>query len=91
MADAPKPSSSVKLVLLGEAAVGKVSQSSHYQSSPVVGKTLPYILSLLSRLLTQYQSSLVLRFVNDDFQENKEPTIGGKFLYSSPNATPVPV
>lgn len=23
------------------------------------------------------QSSLVLRFVNDDFQENKEPTIGG--------------
>ncbi|KDB20106.1 hypothetical protein H109_07934, partial [Trichophyton interdigitale MR816] len=40
----PKPSSSVKLVLLGEAAVGK--------------------------------SSLVLRFVNNDFQENKEPTIG---------------
>ncbi|KAI9680967.1 MAG: hypothetical protein M1829_001047 [Trizodia sp. TS-e1964] len=45
---APKPSSSVKLVLLGEAAVGK--------------------------------SSLVLRFVNDDFQENKEPTIGAAFL-----------
>ncbi|EEP82657.1 vacuolar protein sorting-associated protein 21 [Uncinocarpus reesii 1704] len=44
----PKPSSSVKLVLLGEAAVGK--------------------------------SSLVLRFVNDDFQENKEPTIGAAFL-----------
>ncbi|VCU39772.1 Bgt-1046 [Blumeria graminis f. sp. tritici] len=43
-----KPSSSVKLVLLGEAAVGK--------------------------------SSLVLRFVNDDFQENKEPTIGAAFL-----------
>ena len=42
----PKPSSSVKLVLLGEAAVGK--------------------------------SSLVMRFVNNDFQENKEPTIGGK-------------
>jgi len=47
-AAAPKPSSSVKLVLLGEAAVGK--------------------------------SSLVLRFVNDDFQENKEPTIGAAFL-----------
>ncbi|CZS93432.1 hypothetical protein WAI453_001006 [Rhynchosporium graminicola] len=47
-ATAPKPSSSVKLVLLGEAAVGK--------------------------------SSLVLRFVNDDFQENKEPTIGAAFL-----------
>lgn len=39
---------SVKLVLLGEAAVGK--------------------------------SSLVLRFVSDDFQENKEPTIGAAFL-----------
>jgi len=38
----------VKLVLLGEAAVGK--------------------------------SSLVLRFVNNDFQENKEPTIGAAFL-----------
>ncbi|KAI1158704.1 ras-domain-containing protein [Nemania serpens] len=50
MADsnAPRPSSSVKLVLLGEAAVGK--------------------------------SSLVLRFVNNDFQENKEPTIGAAFL-----------
>ncbi|KAJ5818498.1 hypothetical protein N7474_004089 [Penicillium riverlandense] len=47
-ANTPKPSSSVKLVLLGEAAVGK--------------------------------SSLVLRFVNDDFQENKEPTIGAAFL-----------
>ncbi|KAF8470601.1 ras family-domain-containing protein [Kalaharituber pfeilii] len=46
--DASKPSSSVKLVLLGEAAVGK--------------------------------SSLVLRFVNNDFQENKEPTIGAAFL-----------
>lgn len=45
---ANKPTSSVKLVLLGEAAVGK--------------------------------SSLVLRFVNDDFQENKEPTIGAAFL-----------
>jgi GTPase SAR1 family protein len=47
MVDAHKPSSSVKLVLLGEAAVGK--------------------------------SSLVMRFVNNDFQENKEPTIGGKY------------
>ncbi|KAI5370691.1 Putative small GTP-binding protein [Septoria linicola] len=47
-AGAPKPSSSVKLVLLGEAAVGK--------------------------------SSLVLRFVNNDFQPNKEPTIGAAFL-----------
>ena len=26
------------------------------------------------------QSSLVLRFVNNDFQENKEPTIGGEIL-----------
>lgn len=38
----------VKLVLLGEAAVGK--------------------------------SSVVLRFVNNEFQENKEPTIGAAFL-----------
>jgi len=38
----------VKLVLLGEAAVGK--------------------------------SSLVLRFVHNEFQENKEPTIGAAFL-----------
>lgn len=45
----PKPSSSVKLVLLGEAAVGK--------------------------------SSLVMRFVNNDFQENKEPTIGGTLYF----------
>ncbi|ODV58304.1 Rab family GTPase [Ascoidea rubescens DSM 1968] len=43
-----KPTISVKLVLLGEAAVGK--------------------------------SSLVLRFVSNDFQENKEPTIGAAFL-----------
>ncbi|KAK6363579.1 hypothetical protein TWF730_001005 [Orbilia blumenaviensis] len=58
MAEGPKPSSSVKLVLLGEAAVGK--------------------------------SSLVLRFVNDDFQENREPTIGAAFLTqkcSLPNRT----
>jgi len=38
----------IKLVLLGEAAVGK--------------------------------SSLVLRFVNDEYQENREPTIGAAFL-----------
>ncbi|KAI5950216.1 VPS21 [Candida theae] len=44
----PQPATSVKLVLLGEAAVGK--------------------------------SSLVLRFVSNDFQENKEPTIGAAFL-----------
>lgn len=44
----PAPATSVKLVLLGEAAVGK--------------------------------SSLVLRFVSNDFQENKEPTIGAAFL-----------
>ncbi|KAJ3239728.1 hypothetical protein HDU81_005444 [Chytriomyces hyalinus] len=50
-APAPVPSAKpvqVKLVLLGEAAVGK--------------------------------SSLVLRFVNNEFQENKEPTIGAAFL-----------
>ncbi|KAF5101910.1 hypothetical protein D0Z00_000565 [Geotrichum galactomycetum] len=47
--DAPtKQTISVKLVLLGEAAVGK--------------------------------SSLVLRFVSNEFQENKEPTIGAAFL-----------
>lgn len=43
-----KPVTGVKLVLLGEAAVGK--------------------------------SSLVVRFVNDEFQENKEPTIGAAFI-----------
>jgi len=54
MADGVDPSSSndkpiqVKLVLLGEAAVGK--------------------------------SSIVLRFVSNDFQANKEPTIGAAFL-----------
>lgn len=31
-------------------------------------------------MLTSHQSSLVLRFVNNDFQENKEPTIGAAFL-----------
>ncbi len=58
----PKPSSSVKLVLLGEAAVGKVW-------------TIPS--RLADRPANMLQSSLVLRFVNNDFQENKEPTIGG--------------
>ncbi|CDK26163.1 unnamed protein product [Kuraishia capsulata CBS 1993] len=43
-----RTTTAVKLVLLGEAAVGK--------------------------------SSLVLRFVNNDFEENKEPTIGAAFL-----------
>lgn len=68
-AAAPKPSSSVKLVLLGEAAVGKV----------------PAILSFYDQysLLTLSQSSLVLRFVNNDFQENKEPTIGGTQAHTS--------
>ncbi|CAM0141221.1 Vacuolar protein sorting-associated protein 21 [Umbelopsis sp. WA50703] len=45
---APAKAVQVKLVLLGEAAVGK--------------------------------SSLVIRFVNRDFQENREPTIGAAFL-----------
>lgn len=59
----PKPSSSVKLVLLGEAAVGKVS--------------CRHALQRLSSDAQASQSSLVMRFVNNDFQENKEPTIGG--------------
>ncbi|RMZ84152.1 hypothetical protein DV738_g550, partial [Chaetothyriales sp. CBS 135597] len=33
-----------------------------------------------SPALTPADSSLVLRFVNNDFQENKEPTIGAAFL-----------
>ena len=48
MSQHPTPATSVKLVLLGEAAVWK--------------------------------SSLVLRFVSNEFQENKEPTIGAAFL-----------
>ena len=48
MSQHPAPATAVKLVLLGEAAVG--------------------------------ESSLVLRFVSNDFQENKEPTIGAAFL-----------
>lgn len=66
-ANAPKPSSSVKLVLLGEAAVGKVQLSSQCSTT-----------SLADKVSSHLQSSLVLRFVNNDFQENKEPTIGGK-------------
>jgi len=31
------------------------------------------------------QSSLVLRFVNNDFQENKEPTIGGSLPDPDPS------
>lgn len=47
-AASPQKPFQTKLVLLGEAAVGK--------------------------------SSVVLRFVQNDFQENKEPTIGAAFL-----------
>ncbi|KAJ2512555.1 Vacuolar protein sorting-associated protein 21 [Coemansia sp. RSA 1939] len=46
--EAPAKPIQIKVVLLGDAAVGK--------------------------------SSLVLRFVNNEFQENKEPTIGAAFL-----------
>jgi hypothetical protein len=66
-AAAPKPSSSVKLVLLGEAAVGKVRQVGPGPGAGRLADVSP-------------QSSLVLRFVNNDFQENKEPTIGGTSL-----------
>ncbi|KAJ2780876.1 Vacuolar protein sorting-associated protein 21 [Coemansia javaensis] len=52
LGDSPSPAPAkpiqIKMVLLGESAVGK--------------------------------SSLVLRFVNDEFQDNKEPTIGAAFL-----------
>ncbi|KAF4457645.1 putative VPS21-GTP-binding protein [Fusarium austroafricanum] len=68
-ANAPKPSSSVKLVLLGEAAVGKV----RLQRLSVAKQSFGILIELR-------QSSLVLRFVNNDFQENKEPTIGAAFL-----------
>ena len=72
-AAAPKPSSSVKLVLLGEAAVGKV-------------KTMPSKTDGWEANIGRAQSSLVLRFVNNDFQENKEPTIGGRLQQT--NALP---
>lgn len=65
----PKPSSSVKLVLLGEAAVGKVR--------PVSGPRASHKGTCMLTWDARQQSSLVLRFVNNDFQENKEPTIGG--------------
>lgn len=67
-ASAPKPSSSVKLVLLGEAAVGKASPDQKPSSCTSSHSNRPV------------QSSLVLRFVNNDFQPNKEPTIGAAFL-----------
>lgn len=39
---------------------------------------LPYISNTWDSYADRFsQSSLVLRFVNNDFQENKEPTIGG--------------
>jgi len=49
--DTPLKAVQVKLVLLGEAAVGK--------------------------------SSLVLRFVSNDFNDNTSPTIGAAFLTQS--------
>jgi Ras-related protein Rab-5C len=61
---APVRTSHCKLVLLGEAAVGKVLPSATKFHADHV------------------QSSLVLRFVSNDFQENKEPTIGGITLIS---------
>src|SRR5947207_6206031 len=72
-AAAPKPSSSVKLVLLGEAAVGKVNFSLDHFS---------FTLLVIPSNRFSWQSSLVLRFVNNDFQENKEPTIGGTSSWS---------
>ncbi|KAL8703466.1 MAG: hypothetical protein Q9201_003340 [Fulgogasparrea decipioides] len=82
-AAATKPSSSVKLVLLGEAAVGKV----HPPPSPPPAPPWRYLLQQLTLSHVDLQSSLVLRFVNNDFQENKEPTIGGRYPSS---ATPPP-
>ncbi len=38
----------------------------------------------------ELQSSLVLRFVNNDFQENKEPTIGGECLPRRRRADAIP-
>lgn len=85
----PKPSSSVKLVLLGEAAVGKVRRNHRARSTilPIHATSPP--LRILpcgqahdteANVCAPRQSSLVLRFVNNDFQENKEPTIGGTVI-----------
>jgi hypothetical protein len=38
---------------------------------------LTWICGHFTNVCSARQSSLVLRFVNNDFQENKEPTIGG--------------
>lgn len=50
------------------------------RSVPAHSRSVPSIQADESLL----QSSLVLRFVNNDFQENKEPTIGGTSL-AAPN------
>lgn len=94
-----KPSSSVKLVLLGEAAVGKVSDWTFFcflcgrghshgcsRTAPVRQLRSPAFRFYQITKLTFLQSSLVLRFVNNDFQENKEPTIGGTSI-SLPQST----
>lgn len=75
-----KPSSSVKLVLLGEAAVGKVCTN----VTRVEGRGAGGGDGIRVDWANVMQSSLVMRFVNNDFQENKEPTIGGMFLLSIP-------
>lgn len=110
---APKPTSSVKLVLLGEAAVGKVRgrPKTSLLISPLNNKSTAHMLLSLTikqssdgqelLLIRRFhhlsgsncaaviansdlgKSSLVLRFVNNDFQENKEPTIGGMHLPTS--------
>lgn len=76
-ATAPKPSSSVKLVLLGEAAVGKVRHVPLEMQRRNTTQGHGQEANTYQWGPTPLQSSLVLRFVNNDFQENKEPTIGG--------------
>lgn len=78
-ATAPKPSSSVKLVLLGEAAVGKVRPARKCNVATQRKGHGPEANTYPPGTQPPFQSSLVLRFVNNDFQENKEPTIGGPF------------